>query len=161
MITRLLVTSLAVLLLTSVLGCSKKDDPASPVLNVGSYKLDGKTITCQAKASRSVYSGGVTPFDYMDIYLTTIPEPASGQQSLHLTYYRPTPAAVYQLSTAYLFDKGSLSLTCAFNSTAATATIASDGSFSGTFAAQEDGKSGNPAPYTVITAGSFTNVSPW
>ncbi|MDO7884257.1 hypothetical protein [Hymenobacter cheonanensis] len=94
----------------------------------------------------------------MNVSLTTTPAPASGAQLLRLTYYRPTATALYQLSTAYLFDKGSLTLTCAFNSTAATATIAPDGSFTGTFAAKEDGTSGTPPPYTAITDGSFTNV---
>ena len=159
MMLRLLATSLTtVLLLAGTLGCSKKADPAGPVLNTGSYKLDGMTVTCQVKAyDESYYRAGVY-YEYLNVNLTTTPAPASGEQLLELVYFRSSPTGPYELSTTYLFDKGSPVLTCAFTSTAATAVIASDGSLAGTFAAKEDGHSGTPPPYTAITAGVFTNV---
>ncbi|TDN39132.1 hypothetical protein A8B98_20350 [Hymenobacter sp. UV11] len=157
MMLRLLATSLiTLLLLVGTLGCSKKDS-AGPAMNTGSYKLDGQPVTCQVRAhDESYYRAGVYS-EYVDVTLTTTPEPASGAQLLQLSFYRSSPTAAYQLSSVYLFDKGSPVLTCAFNSTAATASIASDGSLAGTFAAQEDGHT-TPPPYTAITAGVFTNV---
>jgi len=46
---RLLTIPLATALLLSTLGCAKKEELA-PSVGIGSYKLDSKTITCQATA---------------------------------------------------------------------------------------------------------------
>jgi hypothetical protein len=129
----------------------------SPALNMGSYTLHGKTITCQVKVDNSPYYGGPS-FEYLVLDLTTTPQPAGGRQLLHLVYKRPSPTSPYELDATYLFEKGSQFGSCEFNSTAATATLISDGSYTGTFAGKADSRSLNPEDYKEITAGTFTNV---
>jgi hypothetical protein len=75
---------LASALLLGAPGCSKKDDPATNSGGTGSYKLDGTTITCQSKAYlRTATSGGMSS-DYLEVDLTTTPQPASGAEALKL-----------------------------------------------------------------------------
>jgi hypothetical protein len=159
MILRLLATSLTtVLLLAGSLGCSKKDDPASPPMNTGSYMLDGKTIMCTVEATRFIYNGNGPLYENLALALTTTPQPASGRQLLQLVYKKTSPTSPYELDATYLLEKGSQFSSCDFSSTAATATLTSDGSCSGTFAGKADSRSLNPEGYKEITAGTFANV---
>jgi len=158
---------LTAFLLLSTLSCTKKDDPpATPVLGTGSYKLDNRTITCTVRAYVRSYAnlppsaGVVLPYDELDIYLTTTPQPAAGPESLRLYYYRPTAMSPYLLNQVWFFAAGQYSLAGEFISTAATAVPTSGGHFSGTFAAKMDENSGiiPRLPYQRITDGVFTEA---
>lgn len=158
---------LAASLLLSTLSCTKKDTPAAtPTLGTGSYKLDNRKVTCTVRAYVRSYAnlpptgGVVLPYDELDVYLTTTPQPAAGPESLRLYYYRPTATSPYLLNQVWFFAAGQYSLSGEFISTAATAIPTSGGNFSGTFAAKVDDNSGiNPRlPYQHITEGVFTEA---
>jgi hypothetical protein len=161
---RLLTTPvLAIGLLFSTLACSKKDDPAAASVGTGSYKLDGTTITCQAKAyPSSATSGGLT-YDYLEIDLTTTPQPASGTETLKLFFFKQggQPSNAYQLNDFALFTKGNTTSPYYFANDVTTLT-ATNGGFSGTFSAKASSPAGGtaPGPYTSITAGVFTDARP-
>jgi hypothetical protein len=166
---RLLATPLlSTIFLLGTLGCSKKDDPASPAVSMGSYKLDGKTITCQvtAKGGYSTGSGhSGMDYDFMGITLKTIPEPTSGAETLEMNFARPNATTNYALSYFSFFTKGHYNADALFDiNITGTLTVNRDGTVSGTFAAQTDpngSSSNNGYPlYKSITAGSFTNVHP-
>jgi hypothetical protein len=160
---RLLTTPLlAIGLLFSTLGCSKKDDPAAASVGTGSYKLDGTTITCQAKAyPSSATSGGLT-YDYLEIDLTTTPQPTSGAETLKLFFFKQggQSSNAYQLNDLALFTKGNTASPYYFANDVTTLT-STTGGFSGTFSAKTSNPAGgNAGPYTAITAGAFTDARP-
>jgi hypothetical protein len=165
MLLRLLTT---VLLLVGTLGCAKKDDPTGPAMNTGSYKLDGKTITCQVTAKGGYASGSGhsgLDYDFMGITLKTTPEPTSGPETLEMNFARPNATSDYTLSYFSFFTKGHYNPDALFEtSIVGKLTINRDGTVSGTFAAQTDpngNSKGNGYPlYKAITAGVFTNVHP-
>jgi hypothetical protein len=160
---RLLPTPLvAATLLLSTLGCSKKED-AQPTASTASYKLDGATITCQSKAyTSSATSGGLTT-DYLQIHLTTTPEPASGTETLKLYYARQSGqgASSYVLTDATLFREGGKPKYY-FATYTTTLSATSGGGFSGTFAAKNGSPAGTPPTGTnvAITDGTFTDARP-
>jgi hypothetical protein len=154
----LLAIPLATLLL-STLGCSKQDEPAASA--TGSYKLDNTTITCQATATTSTTTSGLS-VDYLLIDLVTTPQPATGIETLRLYFLKPNAASnnTYTLSDITLTNKGNLQPDF-FSVNAATLTPTSSGGFSGTFSGKFINSNGStPAPYTTITNGTFTNVRP-
>jgi hypothetical protein len=160
---RLLTTPLlATTLLLSTLGCSKKDDPAAASVGTGSYKLDATTITCQAKAyPSSATSGGLT-YDYLEIDLTTTPQPASGAETLKLYFFKQggQSSSAYQLNDIALFTKGNTTSPYYFANQVTTLTP-NNGGFSGSFSGQASNPIGGvPGPYTAITAGVFTDARP-
>ena len=160
---RLLTTPLlATSLLLSTLACSKKDDPAAAAVGTGSYKLDGSTITCQAKAyPSSATSGGLT-YDYLEIDLTTTPQPASGVETLKLFFFKQggQSSNAYQLNDVALFTKGNTTSPYYFANDVTTLTP-TNGGFSGTFSAKASNPvGGNAGPYTAITAGAFSDARP-
>jgi hypothetical protein len=133
----------AIALLLSTLGCSKKNDPAAehPAI-VASYMLSGTLIKCTA-SSQVVTSGLGT--DYLTLTLTTTPQPATGAQRLQLTFTKSTgqPLAAYQLLNLSMFQgnttfqgyipdrstftsSSSSSVSSNFSSTSIYPTIASD-----------------------------------
>jgi hypothetical protein len=152
---RLLTTPLlATGLLLSTLGCSKKDDPVA--LNTGSYKLDGNTFTCQAKALASTSSDG--RLSYLKIELATLPEPATGPETLRLYFAKANTQSsnTYTLTDISLISKGNTSLYF-FSADAAALTTTSSGGFSGQLITSI---SPTPALYTTVTNGTFSNVHP-
>ncbi|RZK44619.1 MAG: hypothetical protein EOO61_03155 [Hymenobacter sp.] len=152
---------LAATLLLSTLGCSKKDEPATPTTN-SNYKLDNTTTTCQATAALTKASSGGISIDYLTIDLITTPQPTTGMQMLHLYFVKPNT----QGNTTYtlreiMYMPTSSSVPYYFSVDAATLTTTSNGGFSGTFAGKIINSSGSPAaPFSTITGGTFTNVRP-
>jgi hypothetical protein len=147
---------LATSLLLTTFGCAKKDDPAAtPAVGTGSYKLDNTTITCQAKALTSSASSGGLAYDYLEVDLTTTPQPASGPETLKLYFFKPggQPANAFTLREITLDTKGS---SYPFSNDVTTLTSPSTSTFSGTFSATASGS----VPYRTITAGVFTNARP-
>jgi hypothetical protein len=150
---------LATTFLVSTTGCTKKEDapPTSPPIT-GSYKLDNRTITCQAVTASGNAAGngqsGQGP-DFVNVTLTTTPEPTDGAEILQLNYSRPNPGAAYQLYTLYFYTKGSLTATWDFSGTSGALTPKSSGGFSGTFTGAARTYGSTPAPYTSITDGIF------
>jgi hypothetical protein len=154
---RLLATPLlATGLLLSILGCSKKKE-ATPVA-MGSYKLDGTTKNCQAKAYVSSATSGGLAYDYLEVDLTTTPQPASGTEILKLYYLKPggQPTNAYILNSLELAVNNSL---YSFGNDVSTLNATSSGGFSGTFSATASRTTSAP-PYTYITDGVFTDVRP-
>jgi hypothetical protein len=147
---------LATGLLLSTLGCSKKEDAAPTAM--GSYKLDGATRSCQAKAYVSSASSGGLAYDYLEVDLTTTPQPASGAEILKLYYLKPggQPANAYLLNSLELTAKGG---TYSFGNDASTLNTTLNGGFSGTFSATASRTTTAP-PYTTISAGVYTDVRP-
>lgn len=148
-------------LLLHPLGCAKKEDAV--VSNVGSYTLDGTLISCQAKATVSSSAPGNVPvYDYLEIDLTTTPEPASGPQVAKLYFLKPTgqPSSAYVALDFPLYVKGSTS-PYYFSNNLASFTPTSGGGFTGSFSAKIYNAAGSaPAPYFSITNGVFTDVRP-
>jgi hypothetical protein len=151
----------AVGLLLTTLGCAKKDDPAAtPATGTGSYKLDNTTVTCQAKALTSSASSGGLAYDYLEVDLTTTPQPATGAETLKLYFFKPSgkPTNAFALTDITLDTKGS---TYAFANDVTTLSSPSTGTFSGTFSATASAPGGTvPGPYRTITAGVFANARP-
>lgn len=151
---------LATGLLLSIIGCSKKDEPAAST--TGSYKLDNATMSCQATASTStVITNGIS-IDYLFIDFITTPQPATGPETLRLYFVKPN---VPTNNTYTLYDIGLANdintIPYSFSVTSATITSTSSGGYSGTFAGKIiNSTGGTPAPYTTITSGKFTNVRP-
>jgi hypothetical protein len=146
-------------LLVSTLSCTKKEDtpptlPTPPPIT-GSYKLDTRTINCQVTTANGNVAGGGQGHDFVNVTLTTSPEPADGAEILQLNYSRPSSGAAYQLYTLTFYTKGSLTATWDFSGTAGTLSTKSNGSFSGTFAGTAHTYGNTPAPYTSITNGVF------
>lgn len=160
---RLLATPLVSTLLLGTLGCSKKDDPTVSSTGTGSYKLDGTTITCQSKAyTSSATSGGLT-LNYLEIDLTTTPQPTSGAETLKLFFVKQAGQSnnAYLLTDISFFTKGSSS-PYYFANDVTTLSSTSGGGFSGTFSAKASSPVGSttPGPYTAITSGVFTDARP-
>jgi hypothetical protein len=153
---------LATALLLSTLACSKKDDPAATSVGTGSYKLDATPVTCQAKAYPSSATSGGLSYDYLEIDLTTTPQPASGAETLKLYFFKQggQPSTAYQLNDVALFTKGNTTSPYYFANQVTTLTP-TNGGFSGSFSAKASSPvGGNPGPYTAITAGVFTDARP-
>jgi len=147
---------LATGLLLSTLGCSKKEEAAPTAM--GSYKLDGTTRSCQAKAYVSSASSGGLAYDYLEVDLTTTPQPASGTEILKLYYLKPSgqPTNAYLLSSLELTAKGG---TYSFGNNVSTLNSTISGGFSGTFSATASRTTTAP-PYTTISDGVYTDVRP-
>jgi len=158
---RLLATPLlATGLLLSTLGCSKKED-AKPTANTGSYKLDNTLYTCQAKASVTSYTSGNFSYDRLIIDLVTTPTPATGAETLHLSFIKDNNPLnnSYALFDVVLTTKGTPT-PYFFSVDHTSVTPTSSGGFSGTFSANISSLYGTPPPYTGITDGTFTDVHP-
>lgn len=144
--------TLATLLLVSMLGCSKKDDPAvTPAIGTGSYNLDGQIIRFQAKADTSSGPGS----NYLDIKTTEVGKAPNDTHYLNLSFAKPigTPSTTYHLvgiSTTHGPRLGLL-----YTSTTMTLDATQKGVFSGTFSATFSGPQlGN----STLSEGVFTNV---
>ncbi|MGI4863058.1 MAG: hypothetical protein ACRYFZ_03990 [Janthinobacterium lividum] len=144
------------LLLLGTLGCSKKEEEAEPI-GTGSYKLDGRTINCQAQAYLSTgTNAGGSPYDYLEVQLTTTPQPASGPEVLHLYLGRPSvyPNSTYWLTSLELRNSANPS-GMPFGRDNSTLSTGSNNRFSGTFAARNIYYT-----TTLISDGVFTNAHP-
>ncbi|MGI4873415.1 MAG: hypothetical protein ACRYFX_19830 [Janthinobacterium lividum] len=156
---RLLSSLLLPLLLSLLLGCSKKDDATpAPAASMASYTLSGVTRTCQATAKTSV--APVTPaYDELVLNLVTTPEPASGKEYVVIYFNKAVgePVSKYQCAGIDYFSKNS-TVHARYDGGATSVTQTSSGGFSGTF-------TGNlvstiPTSGSSITAGAFTDLHP-
>lgn len=144
----------------ATLGCSKKtDDPAA---GTASYKLDGTAISCQAQArSYTKPATNVPAEDYLEISLTTVPQPASGAQILKLGFHKQVQNSTYVFDDISFYNTDGSRKT--FYYTAINGGIAPDkgGSFSGTFSATILQAGGNSqGPFFYVSDGVFANVRP-
>ena len=104
---RLLTTPLvAATLLLSTLGCSKKD--AATPSNSGSYKLDGVLRSCTATAYIRTVPTSSYSIDILTVYLTTTPQPTSGEENLKVIFIKRSGQAdtAYHYDYMYLYTKG-------------------------------------------------------
>ncbi|RZJ91158.1 MAG: hypothetical protein EOO60_08265 [Hymenobacter sp.] len=149
----LLTTPLAAgLLLLSTLGCSKKDEPTP--IPTGGYTVDGRTVKCTATCTQTATSAGT---HLLVVTLTTSPQPASGPETLALTFVKPVSdpmqnyaAGPFQWSTTTVHGP----ITGIYVGNTATLSITSSGGISGSFA------SSTLPSISPITAGYFTEVQP-
>jgi hypothetical protein len=140
----------ATVLLTSTLGCSKKDAPAPPAPTAGHYKLGGQFKTCEVTTSLATASG----HDYLSVLLTTTPEPSTGWEQLQLLLAKDTgqPTTAYK-AVQYRFSKGGTT-SILYDPTTFTLSSTSSG-LSGTFTAVSSYPSLNTPD---LTEGLFTNA---
>jgi len=147
--------TLFLVLLLSVLGCTKKDGPA-PSVGTGSYNLDSRMITSQATADTLTASGGGTTSVFLNILLTETPSKQNDTQYFHIGFVKSAgqPNTAYRLimlSTDKINQLG----TVYNNNVKVTLSETSKGVYSGTF-------SGNFSslnlPSSTVTDGVFTNV---
>lgn len=151
----------AATLLLSILGCSKKDEDAKPVVtpNVGSYKLDGQLFDREAKAFEYPNRTGFYE-DQLQIQLTSPVTAPTGPDNLLLAFGKPVGSPV----SAYRFINATLITWPTGSSPLQTSTFAKDlkftlsttpaGGYSGTFSASNNGSS------SLITDGVFTDARP-
>jgi hypothetical protein len=156
MLLRLLSTSLlAITLLLSTVGCSKKDDPtAAPTLGTGSYKLDGLTITGQATAAIGSVTSGSQTTNLLYIHISDTPTLQSNTKTALLIFQKTPaqPTSAYVLTQINYAKDGQLQSDEYATNTVATLTETSNGVFSGTF-------SGTASPSgSTIRDGIFTNA---
>jgi len=163
---RLLTTLvLATTLLLSTLGCSKKQGPVPEPVGTGSYQLDGSLRTCEAKITTSTTKamGGNQNYDYLNVRLTTLPQPPSGAETFVLYFYKLAgqSSSAYQVFNMELYVKNGV-FASTFTNDVTTITPTADGGFSGTFSAKVPPPTAGTAPpaYAAITNGVFTNARP-
>ncbi|MGI4873865.1 MAG: hypothetical protein ACRYFX_22110 [Janthinobacterium lividum] len=150
----------ALTLLLGTAGCSKKED-AAPATN-GSYKFNGELIKCWVTAKIDPATSNGQGFDYLDLNFTTVPQPASGEETMKIYLYKQASQAKYQVlamevNTArypVLQGRG------LYNDSVTVATTHS-GDFSGTFS----GKATTSIGFSfqkdyLFTEGVFTDVRP-
>ena len=151
---------IALALALGTMSCSKKEAvppavaPLTANSNTGSYKLDGRLVTCTAKAIVNNPSSGTV--EYLYIVLTTTPQPATGAESLSLSYSKPRGQAnsAYSSENPILFRNQQQPVMYMRLTTGVATNNA--GGFSGEFTA-----SISPSNSTLkITEGMFTDVRP-
>jgi hypothetical protein len=143
-------------LLLSMLGCSKKDDPArtTPV-GTGSYTYDGTLVNCQASATTTsgLYKGQKQYY----LYITLQPTPklpAGESVRAEFVKLEGQPNTAYRfIGITYFADSSLLVHTLHTNNTAGTIIETNSGSFTGTFAGTDFSNPGH-----TISAGTFTEV---
>jgi hypothetical protein len=147
---------LAVGLLFSTSGCSKKQDPsAQSPTNIGSYQYNGNLKSCTAKATFDNSSGP----SLLVIELTSSPQPATGSEALKLLFEKnkTQSASDYTLVQIQQFLGGVWTFIAYPDSFTITST--SGGGFSGTFSSVS--RFSNPAITPInFTNGVFTDVRP-
>lgn len=154
---RLLFTPLvATTLLLSTLGCSKKDDPATPAVGTGSYKVSNRLVTGQSRAAlQPVAAGQQTQVLY--IYLSDTPTFQATTQTVLLTFEKPIgqSSTAYQLTAmTYSPDGISNATMVTYANDVTTIRETSTGVFSGTFS----GKSTSPYTGSTLSEGVFTDA---
>ena len=153
---RLPTTLFAVGLLLSTLACSKKAaDPTS----TGSYKLDGVLVNCQAQARTYTkqIASNVPLEDYVEVDLTTTPQPASGAQVLRLVFHKQVQNSTYIFDGINFYTNGNR--TSDYYLSINGGITPTSGSFSGTFESEIIQAGGSySGPFFHVTEGVFTNV---
>jgi hypothetical protein len=161
-----LVTPIAALILVlSTLGCSKKDDATpDPIVVNGSYKLDGVLKSCQVKADTTTFSTDpLHSFEQLQLSLITVPQPASGKESVSLVLTKPqgqARSAYFVTGMSYTPDGSNTGYM--YNTASCTVTTTNSGGFSGTFSGKNIGFDGKPysSLTPTITDGVFTELRP-
>ena len=161
---------LALALLAGTLGCSKQTDPA-PALVTGtsSYELTSRQVTSSLVTSRQVngqahvIASQDAGYDFLEVQLTTTPQPASGPETLKLYFSRQTgqPTTAYQLDDIVMYDHAKLQGS-PFENDVATIVATSNGGFSGTFSGTLGHLTGGFINdwYYTLEKGVFTNARP-
>lgn len=163
-LTRLLLSATFLLLGA---GCTKKTDP-QPAVGTGSYQLatyqhvDGHRESRQVGGEARTVVTSDTGYDYLEVWLTTTPQPASGPETLKLHFHKPLqrPSSAYEFVEMVVYNsiwpKGR-----AFENEAVTLVAGPDGSFSGTFSGSTTELAGfNVQKDFNLTNGIFTNARP-
>jgi hypothetical protein len=146
---------LATGLLFSGMGCIK--EPVN-VTGTGSYKLDNVARRCVAQGDISFPVNMNQVYDQLSVNLLTTPEPATGPETVALTFSRlrspqGQPVASYQLRTMTYRTAGATEVTYPVN----TVTLQEDpNKFAGTFAGPSP--TGATPPLLAIADGSFTEL---
>jgi hypothetical protein len=154
---RLLTTPfVAATLLLSTLGCSKKDDPAAPVVGTSSYKVSGRLVSGQARATlQPLGPGQQTQVLYISLSDTPTFQPTT--QTVLLTFEKPVGQAnaAYQLTDMTYSPNGTSNADMVrYANDVTTIRETSTGVFSGTFS----GKSTSPYTGTTLSEGMFTDA---
>jgi hypothetical protein len=144
------------LLLLSTLGCSKKEDPATPVVGMGSYKVRGRLVTGQARAALQALAPGQQT-QVLYIYLSDTPTYQPTTQTVLLTFEKPVSqsSAAYQLTDMTYSPNNTNNLDMVrYANDVTTISETSAGVFSGTFS------SNSASPYTssTLSEGVFTDA---
>ncbi|SNC77538.1 hypothetical protein SAMN06265337_4124 [Hymenobacter gelipurpurascens] len=159
---------LATTLLLSIGGCAKKEVPA-PVKATSRYTLrtkqigTGQVTSRQVTAQAHVVASSDTGYDFIEVQLATTPQPASGVEMLTLYFSKPSgqPSTAFTLDDIVQYDntwpKG-----LPFENDAATLTLTSPGSYSGTFSGTRGQPTGGfvTSTYVTLEAGVFTEARP-
>jgi hypothetical protein len=166
MLRSLLLLPIGLLLLFS---CTQKEDVLPtpvPAPGAGSYQYTARQPaiprydSLQVTGESRVITNTLDGWDYAEVDITTVPEPASGKAVLQLYYIKPSgqPNAAYRLDNIYLFANKATQATT-FSSMSGTLAPASDGTFAGTFSGTgtTSGGAGNPI-YNAVKAGTFANA---
>ncbi|RZK31940.1 MAG: hypothetical protein EOO61_17400, partial [Hymenobacter sp.] len=142
-------------ILGSTLSCTKKDEPTTSHPSTGSYKLDGVSRNCEVKSAFYPTSSS-QPYDQLDISLSTVPQPASGEEHFVISFTKKSgqPTTAYQLYTmGYYKSYGTAGVGYAND---VTTLQEINGNYSGTFSATEETFTGTSMPRHLITSGVFT-----
>ena len=149
---RLASAFLATGFLLSSLGCIH--EPIN-VNGTGSYKLNGVERRCEAQGDISFPARMNQVYDQLSINLSTTPEPATGPESVVLTFskLRSQPATSYQLQTMTYRTASGIDATYPVS----TVALQEDrDKYAGTFAAASP--AGTTPPQLDITDGTFAGV---
>jgi hypothetical protein len=132
----------------------------------GSYKLDGVLKRCQVKADTTTFFIGPLLSSeqlQLSLTLTTVPQPASGKESVSLVLTKPQG----QVSSAYVvmvmsYTPDGSNTGFMYNTAGCTVTNINSGGFSGTFSGKNIGFDGKPysSLTPTITDGVFTELRP-
>jgi hypothetical protein len=144
------------LLLLSTLGCSKKDDPATPTIGTSSYKVSGRLVTGQARATLQPL-GASQQTQVLYISLSDTPTYQPTTQTVLLTFEKPVgqSSAAYQLTAMPYSPNGTPSADIVrYANDVTTIRETSTGVFSGTFS----GNSTSPYTGSTLSEGVFTDA---
>jgi hypothetical protein len=144
------------LLLLSTLGCSKKDDPATPAVGTGSYKVRGRLVTGQARAALQTLAPGQQT-QVLYIYLSDTPTYQPTTQTVLLTFEKPVgqSTTAYQLTAMTYSPDGTPNADVVrYANDVTTISETSTGVFSGTFS----GNSTSPYTGSTLSEGVFTDA---
>ncbi|MDQ2792896.1 MAG: hypothetical protein M3Y12_02650 [Bacteroidota bacterium] len=157
---------LVFLLALSIVGCSRHQDEPTPVLaaSTGSYKLDGKLVTCPQITVFEYPNRSGLGADELQVQLIV---PATAQipgDNMLLSFVKTTGSPVsdydFRGATHIIFPSGNTSLqTRSYNANHQfTLSATANGAYSGTFSCRSPGLS--PVDDSQITEGVFANAHP-
>lgn len=146
-------------ILGSTLSCTKKDEPTASHPSTGSYKLDGVVRNCEV-ASAFYPTSSTQAYDQLDILLTTVPQPASGEEHFVISFTKKAgqSSTAYQVYTMGYYNRYGTAGVGYLNKVTTIQEV--NGNYSGSFSATEDTYTGTSAPPHIITSGVFEDARP-